>query len=352
MANLPMSTTDEPMAVIDTVSDAVNVITDLMSGVSVPAPIRRSAFKAFSQLCTAAIEIPIAHLEGLATERRAETQGRVKIIESTAEQIARQINVDPEYSRVAIRKFGAKIVREQVNLDQISEVAAAQLRLDATHVKQPSADETTFPEISDDWLNAFEREACQKSTQDMQLLFGRILSGEICKPSSFSIKTIKLMSQLDSRTANIFKRLCSLAACLEIGPTVVDARVISLGGNAGSNCLKEYGLSFDQLNILNEYGLIIPDYNSYIDYVACVAEEGQIVGVFRFEKSEWGLVPAPDRPKDEQVRIHGVALTRAGRELMSIVDIDASESYRQALVAYLDTMKLRLVPVNTPVEPT
>jgi hypothetical protein len=37
----------------------------------------------------------------------------------------------------------------------------------------------------------------------------------------------------------------------------LDARVISLGGNTGSNALQAYSLSFDELNVLQEYGLII-----------------------------------------------------------------------------------------------
>lgn len=45
----------------DSIDSAVDIITDVASGV--PAPIRKNALKAFAQLCTAAIEIPVAHLE-------------------------------------------------------------------------------------------------------------------------------------------------------------------------------------------------------------------------------------------------------------------------------------------------
>jgi addiction module HigA family antidote len=38
----------------------------------------------------------------------------------------------------------------------------------------------------------------------------------------------------------------------------------SLNGNAASNALRQYGLSFDDLNTLQEYGLIIADYNSWM----------------------------------------------------------------------------------------
>ena len=86
----------------DTVTEgALDVLGDIVSGV--PAPIRKNAFKAFAQLCTAAVDIPVAHLEGKAAEKRAETAGRIKIIEADAAEIANQLEVDPEYARIAAK---------------------------------------------------------------------------------------------------------------------------------------------------------------------------------------------------------------------------------------------------------
>src|SRR5712672_1848586 len=42
---------------------------DLVSGI--PAPIRKNAIKAFARLCTAAVEYPIALIEGAIAEKRA-----------------------------------------------------------------------------------------------------------------------------------------------------------------------------------------------------------------------------------------------------------------------------------------
>src|SRR5690606_27257592 len=118
-------------------------------------------------------------------------------------------------------------------------------------------------EISDDWLNTFEKEASQKSTADMQLMFAKVLAGEIRRPETFSIKSVKLLGEMDAATAKLFVRLCSLSVALVIksspGEHIVDVRVASLSGNAAANSLQKYGLGFGQLNVLQEYGLIIPD---------------------------------------------------------------------------------------------
>jgi hypothetical protein len=151
-------------------------------------------------------------IENAIEEKRAASQARVKLIETSASQIAKQMQTDPEYARAAASKFAQKIIRERVNVDQVSEFAAADLKSEpqtAAREKNPEA-----PPISEDWLNAFEGEAAQMSSEQMQRLFGKILAGEIQRPSSYSIKTLKLMAQLDNQAANLFKLFCSLSVSI------------------------------------------------------------------------------------------------------------------------------------------
>ena len=325
---------------------AYDAITDLVTGASIPAPIKKNAFKAFGQLCTAAIDIPVAYLEGIATEKRAETQARIKIISTGADQIAEQMDVDPEFARVAVKKYCQKIVREQVNLDKVSEIAARQIHQNVIHSESKPDEELEIPPMNEDWLNNFEKEASQKSTEEMQLLFGRILAGEIQQPSSFSIKTVKLLGELDSSVATLFHHLCSLCISLNIGGMCLDTRVPSFGGNAGLNVLLNYGLGFRELNILHEYGLIIPEYNSYFDYQLCIANENNKVGlVFSHQSYDYGLLPAPERPKDKALNLSGVALSKSGVELLRIVDIRPSCDYTTALIEYFATQDLQMVKI-------
>jgi hypothetical protein len=121
----------------------------------------------------------------------------------------------------------------------------------AEELRTPPETETTETQaeaapISDDLLNAFENEASQASSEQMQRLFGKILAGEIRRPGSFSIRTIKLLSQPDNSAALTFHRLCSLSASLRTADRIFDARVISMG-SAAANSLQPFGLSFDIL---------------------------------------------------------------------------------------------------------
>lgn len=323
---------------LEQITDTVG---DLVTGV--PAPIRKNFFKAFGQLCTAAVDIPVAKLQSRADEIRAESKARIRIIEEQGEQISTKLKVPQEYINKAGEKFASKVVKEQINLDEIGMHAANNLK----NEKFDKRTENSTDEISDDWLNEFENYAKLKSSDDMKMIFGRILSGEIMQPGAYSIRTVRLLSQLDNKAAKLFQTLCSQSISMNIGNHLLDARVPSLGGNAGSNALGDYGLSFDNLNVLQEYGLIISDYNSWMNYAPCIANErNQVSAILKFGGTDYGLIPTDREKYDKTLKINGVALTQSGKELLSIIPKKDIEKYRNAFVEFLSKKHLALEEIK------
>ena len=355
-----------PTTIDEAANPPLGPVTDLALDATIPAPIRRNALKAFDRLCSALIDVPVGALERRSAEKRAESEARIKIREEITAQIVQQIQVDPEYALKAGHKFAEKIVREQINLDKISAIAANDLQTtestnsknqntnqrnegqspDSTNQDASNSEEKT---IDDVWLNIFEREARPQSTEEGQLLFGRILAGEIRNPGSYLFPTLKTLGELDQNTAALFKKLCS--ACVVLGiqnnEHIIDARVPSLGENAGSNALKKYGLDFGQLNILNEYRLIISDYNSWRDYNLSIVNKGNPVLLpFQHQGKSWALLASSDRDDTPEFKLSGVALSRVGRELFHIVDQDPMPEYTEDLKKYFAGQKLQMVEVS------
>lgn len=66
-------------------------------------------------------------------------------------------------------------------------------------------------EIEDDWLNLFVRLSEDKTTEELQRLFGKVLSGEIQRPGSFSLRTIQVLSTISKADAEKLSRLLSYA---------------------------------------------------------------------------------------------------------------------------------------------
>ena len=325
-----------------------DIASDLLTGVPVPSQVRKGLLRAVSRLCVATVEVPAAYLEGKADERRAETQARIRLVETTADQIAQQMRIDPEYARRAVSQFGQKILREQVNLDQIARRSAAIIRSEAEEDGGTTASGSET--ISDDWLNGFDAEARMKSTEEMQVYFSRMLAGEIKRPHSFSIRSLRTLGNLDVRSARLFEKFCSMCSALFLGGQVVeDARIISMGGNAGSNALAEFGIHFGDLNVLNEHGLVISDFNSWKDYSSSVSlripnsTEDAVRIPFHHQNRWWVLVPHENYVRKEMLKISGVALTQAGTELMNIVDTPPADNYTQGLIHYFRSLKLTMV---------
>ena len=189
------------------------------------------------------------------------------------------------------------------------------------------------------------------STEEMQHRFGRVLAGEIEKPGSYSIKAVKLLGELDQNTAALFKRFCS--ACVVFGffripngEHIIDVGVPSLGGNAGSNALSKYGLGFDQLNLLNEYNLIISDYNLWFNCNLYQLGKGERAFLpFEHQGKYWSLLPLPEQENDLVLKLSGVVTSHVGRELFRIVDQDPMPEYTEDLKKFFAGQKLQMVEV-------
>ena len=300
---------DLPETTKDTANSMVDAATDLALDSTISAPIRRNALKAFDRLCSALIDVPVGALERRSAEKRSESEARIKVMEEITDQILQQIKVDPEYALKAGHKFAEKIIREQLNLDNISAIAANELNKDESNnspdqnrgesnEQQPAgstnqdANSSEEKTINDVWLNIFETEARPQSAEEGQLLFARILAGEIRNPGSYSIPTLKTLGELDQDTAASFKKLCSMCIAFERGvdSSVLDARVPTLDRSPEQNAFSKYGLDVKELNGLNEYGLTISSHAPLFPYNLCIGIEGTPEPLpFQHQRQNWVL---------------------------------------------------------------
>ena len=205
-----------------------------------------------------------------------------------------------------------------------------------------------------DWTARFFNEVQDVSSDDMRAIWAKVLAGEVEKPGSTSARTLTILKNLDRKSARLFNTLCSICVSLRLDANVaLDARVPSMGGQPGQNSLQKYGLSYDSLNMLNEYGLIIPDYNSYYPYTIPI---GITVGVsgqeriripFTFQKRFWVLEPMPEFRQADEFRLSGVMLTQAGRELQSVVAVEPNHQFLEDLNGFFKKNYLQMTEVSS-----
>lgn len=129
----------------------------------------------------------------------------------------------------------ADTVRKEVNVAKAILHAEAALESDA---QVPGSDSP-----SDDWIYRWRDYASSVSAEELQLLWGRVLAGEVKTPGAFSVRFLSFLHNLDKNEA----QLISTAM-----PYVISDFICS----APKEHLERSGLTFANLLVLQELGLL------------------------------------------------------------------------------------------------
>lgn len=170
----------------DHLSNEVSLVGHIdLDAKKVSAGARSRAISSIDRLVGSVIDIGSAYCEAKAQ----------KIREGCTEQSSEQAQLEAvqkqlEHQELLKLTNKLKIVEEAVeNLKFSSE--------DASETDEP---------ISEDWLNYFDTYAEKISSADMRALWARVLSGEMKRPNSFSLRTLRALSEIDAKTASLFER--------------------------------------------------------------------------------------------------------------------------------------------------
>lgn len=122
----------------------------------------------------------------------------IKVIEeakSLAASEAKLISLVTD-ERIA-QRLVAKEIRRQENIDSVVEMAAK--NLEGKTVSDKSVDE--------DWATRFFDIVQDVSKEEMKVLWAKILSKEIEKPSSYSLRTLEVLRNISFEEADLFVKL-------------------------------------------------------------------------------------------------------------------------------------------------
>lgn len=98
-------------------------------------------------------------------------------------------------------------------------------------------------DIDDDWLNLFARLSEDKSSEELQSLFGRILSGELRRPGSFALRTLQFVSTLSKEEAHATSEFLSFALDQRFVPMLSDEKKSAGPGLGLCMQMEELGLA-------------------------------------------------------------------------------------------------------------
>jgi len=212
---------------------------------------------------------------------------------------ARERSPEALAHRAEQRKL-AESIRQEVNLENVLNITENELQQMINISDEP---------VDEDWLTRFFHIVEDVSSEDMQFVWGKILAGEIEQPGSFSYRTLETVKNLCKSEAEAFQKIAPLV--LKDGSSrflVTD-----------SDILEKYNINFSVLSSLGECGLLNTDGFTYQNY-----EIGENTRRFLFT-DKYMLMFCGD--KTHKVELNVYHLTKAGRELLNIIECEPNSDY-------------------------
>lgn len=227
-------------------------------------------------------------------KRTAAAQGEAMVLLEEAKARASEVAL-----RAANRILDVEIRRQQ-NIDAITQIAQEQL-----------PDEVSDVPVDADWAARFFREAQDVSNSQMRLLWGKLLSGEVVNPGSFSHRTLAVVSNLGQSEADKFEALCSMAVKIMGRSPVV---IVNVGGASFG---RQPDLLFEDFVEFQAAGLITHEpLGTQLNFNGV---EGQSHSLFIERPAAIAFV-AKHSSASATLPLGAVNFTSAGRELFAIAE--------------------------------
>ncbi len=232
----------------------------------------------------------------------------IEIIErakSKALAEGKEIEADT-YDRIQERILNKEIKRQN-NIDNVSQIAAAQLSQEQTVSSEP---------VNDDWTTRFFNIVEDVADEEMQNLWGKILAGEVKQPQSYSLRTLELLKNLSKRDAECFMKYANLA--------FTSNGVSFMLNFANQKLLEEkYKTNFAERLLLEELGLITAN-SLQFKIIATIEKPETIV----FTISKVCIVVEKKEGIPEQM-VPVLAFTKIGQELLQLIKQEPELDYLQ-----------------------
>lgn len=179
---------------------------------------------------------------------------------------------------------------------------AATVRIAVDEMNDKPKSEDAGQEIDDDWLNLYAKIAEDKTSEELQSLFGKILAGEIQRPGTFSLRTLQFLSTLSRSEAHaissffsyvLFERIVPLADGLLHGPKL-DTRIL----------MTELGLTTD------------PNVFSGLSWNMSVPPNQNVL----LRATNFGILIVNQTSREIKFQLESQILTTPGQELVTIAN--------------------------------
>ena len=217
-------------------------------------------------------------------------------------------------------RFINREIRKQRNIDNVAQSAAQELKEEPNVSNEP---------VSEDWSTRFFNIVEDVSDEEMQILWSRILAGEVKKPKSYSLRTLEFLKNLSKDEAMNFVKVAELAI-------FASDKNLVFNPDSGKMLEEKFKISFRDILELKELGLINMDTNLSLNFEAPTKDENIIL-----QYHNKGILF--ERKKDAgEMNLRCLVFTSIGMQLLPLIQPIPNIEYIKCLRDKLQTEKVSI----------
>lgn len=215
-------------------------------------------------------------------------------------------NYDP-LTKAALISNAKKIIKEYSNQVQIVQKAITLL-----------PKESNPKDLDEDWLNEFMDKARLVSDEEFQIIWAKILAGEIERKNSFSIRTLNRVKSISKKEAETFTKIAKLAIGNSEHKYILEDKAIN----------EKYGIRLDDIIALEECGFMSAQ---ALTLTTTIVGSKEII--YEDNGIYIGMLKSKDG-RENKVNRYIYSFTQSGKELLSVIAVNRNDDY------LLDALKL------------
>ncbi len=192
--------------------------------------------------------------------------------------------------------------------------------------------------VNEDWLDRYMDSAKFVSSENMQLIWGKILANEFEVPGSTPPNMIRILSEIPADLAHAFRKICSMTVTikpLEDNKTIENDPILIVPFSGNRLDFEKIGLRFGVLEELDTLGLINYNGNGYaIDCHKGIYEVYINNKIYKIRNTK-NIFP-----------VGNVTLTNAGDSLQKITEPIEIDKYNHMMKNYMISQKIEFISNN------
>lgn len=171
---------------------------------------------------------------------------------------------------------------------------------------EQEGEKVTDPEVSEepvdpDWFARWRQSAEIATSEDLKRLWARILANEVRQPGCFSLRTLEFVKGISKADAKLIEK---------IGPFRIGGSSIYVENAA--NPLVKYGISFDELLLLDEMGIVS------ITQIRLTYNSIKTLTFENVPQCNEKVLLISGEDKDKKIDITVMKISKIGQELLSL----------------------------------